>query len=292
MKSDMKMEVAEMTVAACGPVNLNLDLLEQVLSVPTHSQQEHQMVEFLMEHVRQRGSTRCGSIVSDQWNNVLIRKGDAEGVPCVAAHLDTVHSLRPVEIVEQDGLLFGVDERGERTGCGADDKAGVLVCLELLERFENIVVAFFAAEEIGCMGAKHAPASWFEDVGYVIEFDAPGAGLVSYTSSGTRLFANNGDFIQTAMPALQTHGLTRFQNHPYSDVMALRQRFSLSCLNLSCGFHNWHRSDEYLVIEEVEAAIKAGATLVEALGCRAYPFEDESGDLAEPVFEVTGLQLD
>jgi hypothetical protein len=43
-----------------------------------------------------------------------------------------------------------------------------------------------------------------------------------------RLFANNGEFIQTAMPALQTNGLTRFQHHPYSDVMALRQRFGFS----------------------------------------------------------------
>ena len=141
------------------------------------------------------------------------------------------------------------------------------------------------------MGAKHAPTSWFEDVGYVIEFDAPGAGLVSYTSSGTHLFANNGEFIQTALPALQGHGLTRFQHHPFSDVMALRQRFSFSCLNLSCGYHNWHRSDEFIVIEEVGAAINAGEALISALGCRAYPFAVEADAAAAPRFEVTGLQL-
>jgi tripeptide aminopeptidase len=142
-------------------------------------------VEFIVEHVRQRGSTRCGSIVTDKCNNLYIRKGQAEIVPCVAAHIDTVHPLRPVEIVQRDGVLFGVDERQQRTGIGADDKAGVYICLELLERFDDIAVALFAAEEIGCMGARHAPAAWFKDVGCVIEFDCQGSGLVSYTSGGT-----------------------------------------------------------------------------------------------------------
>jgi tripeptide aminopeptidase len=279
---------------AAGPAaghSIRLDLLKRLLAVPSYSRQEGQMVEFLVQHVRERGSARCGEIVTDEWHNVYIRKGNAGIVPCLAAHIDTVHPLRRVEIVEQDGVLVGFDEQGKRTGIGGDDKAGVFVCLELLEQFDDIAVALFAAEEIGCMGAKHAPASWFEDVGCLIEFDCPRRGLVSYTSSGTRLFANNGEFIQTATPALQTHGLTRLQHHPFSDVMALRQRFNFSCLNLSCGYHNWHRSDEYVVIEEVEAAINAGEALISALGGRAYPFAGETDEPAVPQFEVTGLQL-
>jgi len=270
---------------------MRLELLKQVLAVPTCSRQEQHMVAFLVEHVRQRGPARCGEIATDEWNNVFIRKGRADCYPCVAAHIDTVQPLRPVDIVEQDGKLIGFDERGQRTGIGADDKAGIFVCLELWERFDNIAVALFGAEEIGCMGAKHAPAAWFENVGCVLEFDCPGRGLVSYTSSGVRLFANDGEFIQTARPALQAHGLTRFQHHPFTDVMALRQRFDFSCLNLSCGYHNWHQPDEYVVIEEVEAAVEAGAALIQALGCRSYPFEAGANDSAAPQFEVTSLQL-
>lgn len=248
------------------------------------------MVEFLVERVRQRGSARCGGIVTDEWNNVFIRKGGTGTVPCVAAHIDTVHPLRPVEIVQRDGILFGLDENGQRTGIGADDKAGVYICLELLERFDDIAIALFAAEEVGCVGADHAPAAWFNDVGYVIEFDCPGYGLVSYTSSGTRLFANDGEFIQTAAPVMQAHGLTRWQNHPFTDVMVLRRRFDITSLNLSCGYHNWHRADEYVVVEEVEAALNAGEALIAALGCRSYPFDAGADDLVEPLFEVTGLQ--
>ncbi len=270
---------------------MNLDLLKQILAVPTCSRQEQRMVEFLVEHVRQRGVDRCGEIISDEWNNVFIRKGRVEHFPCVAAHIDTVQPLRCVEIIQKDGSLIGMDKQGQRTGIGGDDKAGVFVCLELLERFENIAVALFASEEIGCIGAKHAPATWFEDVGYIIEFDCPGRGLVSYTSSGERLFANDGEFIQTAAPVLQVHGLTRWQRHPFTDVMALRQRFDFSCLNLSCGYHNWHRSDEYVVVEEVEAAVNAGEALISALGSRSYPFAPGASDLAAPLYEVTGLQV-
>jgi len=269
---------------------MNLDLLKQLLAVPTCSRREDRMFAFLVHHIFGRKSVQWDDCVLDHRNNLLIRKGGPV-VPCVAAHIDTVHPLRPVEIVEQDGKLIGFDERGQRTGIGADDKAGIFVCLELWERFDNIAVAFFGCEELGCVGARNAPAAWFEGVGCVIEFDAPGAGLVSYTSGGERSFANGGEFITTAAPVLQAHGLTKFQHHPFTDVMALRQRFDFSCLNLSCGYHNWHRSDEYVVVEEVQAAVNAGQALIAALGCRSYPFAAGADDTATPKFEVTGLQL-
>jgi di/tripeptidase len=270
---------------------MRLNLLKQILAVPSCSRQEGRMVEFLVEHVRQRGASRCGEVTTDELNNVYIRKGSPEYLPCLAAHLDTVQPPRLVEVVQQDGTLLGVDEHGQRMGIGADDKAGVFICLELLERFDNIAVALFAAEEVGCVGAYHAPAAWFGDVGYVIEFDCPGHGLLSYTSSGTQLFANGGEFIRTARPVLDAHGLTRWQNHPFTDVMALRRRFDLSCLNLSCGYHNWHQSNEYLALDEVEAAVAAGADLVRALGCRRYPFGADDNEAALPLLGVTGLQL-
>jgi len=62
-------------------------------------------------------------------------------------------------------------------------------------------------------------------------------------------------------------------------------------LNLSCGYHNWHRSDEYIVIEEVEAAVSAGEALIAAVGNRAYPFDADADDPVTPKFEVTSLQL-
>jgi acetylornithine deacetylase/succinyl-diaminopimelate desuccinylase-like protein len=267
---------------------MRIHLLKRLLAVPSHSRHEGEMVDFLFDHVR--GAGLRGTCVTDDWNNVFVRKGDAEFLPCVAAHIDTVHLSQPANVAQEDGILFGLDDQGQRCGIGADDKAGVYICLELLERCDNIAVALFGSEEVGCHGAYHVPAEWFDDVGCFVEFDCPGRGLVSYTSGGTRLFANDGDFICAAEPVLRTHGLTSWQHHPFSDVMALRHRFGLSCLNLSCGYHNWHRPDEYVALDEVAAALAAGADLIDALGCRRYGF-GAGDDAASPAVEVTELRL-
>jgi hypothetical protein len=70
---------------------------------------------------------------------------------------------------------------------------------------------------------------------------------------------------------LEAHGLTRWQHHPFTDVMALRERFGFSCLNLSCGYYNWHRPDEYVALNEVEAAL-ASAVGPHHVGDRCLPF--------------------
>jgi hypothetical protein len=90
---------------------------------------------------------------------------------------------------------------------------------------------------------------------------------------------------------LNRHGLTRWQHHPFSDVMALRERFDFSCLNLSCGYHNWHRPDEYVALDEVEAALASAEDLLRVLGCRHYAFDADDGDAVSPLLEVTDLQL-
>src|SRR5439155_3750631 len=133
--------------------------------VPSPSRQEDQMVEFLTAHVQKGGKRLRGTCTRDGWNNVFIRKGDAEFYPCIAAHLDTVPGCCPAQVVQQDGTLVGLDAKGQRTGIGADDKAGVLVCLELLERIENIKVVLFGAEEHGSVGARNAAPNFFDDVG-------------------------------------------------------------------------------------------------------------------------------
>jgi tripeptide aminopeptidase len=270
---------------------MRVDLLKRILAVPTCSRQEVRMVEFLTAYVREGGERLRGRCWSDAHNNVYIVKGRADHYPCLAAHIDTVHPMTPVQIIQQDGMLVGFDQRGRRTGIGADDKAGVYICLELLERMDNVAVALFAAEEVGCQGAYAADAAFFEKVGCVVEFDCPAFGLLSYTSGGVRLFQNDGDFIQRAWPVLNRHGLTRWQHHPFSDVMALRERFDFSCLNLSCGYHNWHRPDEYVALDEVEAALASAEDLLRMLGCRHYAFDADDGDAVSPLLEVTDLQL-
>lgn len=266
---------------------MNMKLLTDLLSVPSYSGKEDAMVSFLLEHVTE-DQVKRGRVLRDEHNNVYIIKGDAEFYPCVAAHIDTVFPVRHTRIVKKNGVITGVNAKGDRCGIGGDCKTGIHVCLELLETFDNIKVVLFASEEVGCAGSMQALSRFFDDVGYCIEFDCPSFGLMSYTSGGARLFENYGPFIRTALGTLQSCGITRWQHHPFTDVMALRRRFGFSCLNIGSGYYNWHSAQEYVKVDDVRRAISAGMALITALGERHYPVSDLTGT---PPVTVTGLSV-
>ena len=267
---------------------MNLNLLKKLCAVPSRTYHEDQMVRFLMDLIVQGGDARFGHCWRDRHNNVFVIKGNAQFYPCVAAHIDTVHPLRTVHIQQEDDVLKA-EFRGKQVGFGADDKGGVYICLELLQKFENIAVAFFASEEFACQGSRKADLSFFTKVGYMLEFDCPSRGLFSYTCGGRRLFENDGQFIKTALPVLKQHGVVYWQNHPYTDVMAVRERTTLSCMNLSCGYYNWHDSHEYLRLSDTAASLKMAADLIEALDSLRYDFYRV--DNAPPLIEIGCLNV-
>lgn len=270
-------------------LRMNKRILMDLLAVPTSTHKEHAIVAWLVDYIRR--NIRNATVTTDEHRNVYVTKGDAKFSPCAVAHIDSVHSLEPVNIIEHNGCLFGLDAKGNRAGIGGDDKAGVYVCLRLLHYVNNIRVVLFAGEEQGCIGARQANPEFFAGVGWIMEFDCPSTGMASYTAGGMRLFANNGAFIKSANDILPHYGTTLWQHHPFTDVTALRQRFPISCLNLSCGYHNWHCRDEFVVIEEVERAVSVGGALVLALGNTRYEFPLNPKDPDEPVMEVTRLHV-
>lgn len=268
---------------------MNVPLLKQICAVPTQTFKEDQMVSFLTSLVNSDNG-RYGHCYADEHKNVFISKGNRKHKPCVAAHIDSVQPIRDVQILEHGGVLTAVRNR-KQVGFGADDKTGIFVCLELLQEFDNIAVAFFAAEELGCQGAAKADLSFFDGMGYMLEFDCPSRSLMSYTSSGTRLFENNGEFIQRALPTLQKHKV-EWQNHPYTDVMKVRHRTSLSCMNLASGYYNWHSSTEYIRLSDVQDAIDMAEELIPEIGWRRFDFTPSAEDKAsQPLMEIKPLRV-
>lgn len=268
---------------------MNVALLKDLLAVPTVSWCEHLMVDWLVSHVIR--NVKGATVTVDPYRNVYVVKGSAALSPCVAAHIDTVQFPRPVEIIQEGTRLVGnVD--GQQAGIGADDKAGVFVCLNMLSRFDDIRAVFFATEEVGCQGARRADPKFFDGVAYLIEYDCPSRNMLSYTAGGERLFANRGEFIRRAWPVLQKHGTTLWQHHPYTDVMEIRRRFPISCLNLSCGYYNWHADNEFVSLPDVELAIAQGAELIRILGShrQACPI-DLHDDADEPLVPVGHLHV-
>ncbi len=93
----------------------------------------------------------------DEIGNIYVTKGeisDQEFYPCVVAHTDTVHPIDSINIREEElkdskgNLSFSLkayNDEGNPTGIGGDDKCGVFACLQLLEEFDTIKVAFFVS---------------------------------------------------------------------------------------------------------------------------------------------------
>jgi hypothetical protein len=65
------------------------------------------------------------------------------------------------------------------------------------------------------------------------------------------------------------------QSHPYTDIMIIKQKSDVSCLNMSCGYYNMHTKNEFVCLYDVERAITAGLNLVKDLGLKKYEFKYE-----------------
>lgn len=260
----------------------DLEFLKQVLSVPTKSRQEGLMVEFLTNYLKEKNY----DFYLDAMSNIYVTKktsDDVEYFPCVVSHTDTVHSLDTINVVQEylpntQGeiklALKAYNNMDEPTGIGGDDKCGVFACLSLLEMVPNLKVAFFVSEEIGCVGSLQADKSFFENVGYAIQFDAPENWMVTQFCYGQTLFDDEGDFYQKCEPHLKEY-MPNFvlQSHPYTDVYSLRKRFDFSCINFSCGYYNYHTRNEYVVVEDLYNSILLGQKMIESLGNTLYPQE-------------------
>jgi len=258
-----------------------LQLLKDILSVPTKTHQEERLVAFLVDYFDRKEV----GLMKDDMGNLMVVKAEADfdgHFPCVVAHTDTVHSIdsdyidiktvqRPNTCGDMRTALTGFHPgTGEPSGCGGDDKAGVFVCLQLFELFDNIKLFFPVAEETGCHGSKAVDSQWFDDVGYIIQFDSPTNNTMSRTLMGRTLYDDQSGFSSTVMGLITEHGITEHQAHPYTDVATLGERFELQCLNLAAGYYKMHRAEEYVIIDDVVNAIALGTRLITTLGEKQY----------------------
>ena len=253
--------------------------LKNILSVPTYTWEEDQLIEYVTNILDKKGY----EYYVDNLGSIYITKGKSNHYPCLVAHLDSVHKIKDYKVVEELQLnaqgekkpsLVGYDlVSGERCGVGGDDKAGVFICLELLDKFDNIKAFFPVAEEIGCEGSKAADESFFTDVGYAVQFDSTENNTMSKTLLGVKLYEEGGEFINKCENLILEHGISEWRHHPYTDTMVLKEKFDFSCLNFAAGYYGWHSSTEYVVIEDVQNAINLGEKVITELGNKKYPYK-------------------
>tara|TARA_R110002051_G_C8691737_1_gene493151 strand:- start:686 stop:1507 length:822 start_codon:yes stop_codon:yes gene_type:complete len=256
-----------------------LHKLKNLLSVPTHTWKEDRLIEHVINYISSIGMV---NYYQDGLGSLYITKGDSSTYPCLVAHLDSVHDITEMEVIEEQlpnaqgdlklSLKAYDKEDGLPTGIGGDDKAGVFICLQLLEKLDSCKVFLPVAEETGCNGSKEADPEFFKDVGYAIQFDSTENDTMSKTLMGVKLYEEKSDFFDSVKDIILEHGFTKWLNHPYTDTMMLKKKFNFPCLNFAAGYYNYHTSNEYVVIEDVENAINLGLKVVNTLGNKKYEF--------------------
>jgi tripeptide aminopeptidase len=270
---------------------MNLNKFKELLSVPSKTYQEDMMVKYLLDELSQMEGI---TVVCDEHKNIYVTKGtldEGEYYPMFIAHTDTVHNIVDEIIVKEEYLLrpytYGKDFGNEQvlclkaydkddrpTGIGGDDKCGIFICLELLKQLDKVKIALFVSEETGCHGSKMVNQEFLKDVGYCTQYDAPGDHLISYSCMGTVLFDEESEFFKLAYRSISDGFGNEMlvQSHPYTDIMMIKQKSDLSCINMSCGYYNMHTSNEFISLYDVERAIIAGKNMVTNLGYKKYEF--------------------
>jgi len=263
-----------------------LERLKGILEVPTFFNREHQLLRYLIGYLKNTNYTYEIDIAG----NLYITKGIADTYPCVCAHTDSVHEHTDITIheVTYKNKLRLIGKRAStnaQCGIGADDKAGVFVCMELLEQLPILKVALFAGEEFGCVGSQNSDAKFFNNVGYVMEFDCPGSADVTHYCNGVQLFDENGEFYSVVKPILtEAMGVEpKLHRHPYTDVWPLKRNYPVSCINIATGYYKYHTQNEYVIVDDVFNAVTMGKSCIEKLGNQAYIF-------SPPVNEITDYE--
>lgn len=231
-----------------------MNLLQQLYKISCKSGMEDQMRSFILDHLRDVDL----DIKTDDIGNVFITKGLAMSYPCVAAHLDEIHSPCQRETVIDGDIIYTVDRLWNRVGCGADDKNGLWVIMNLLYSEPVLKVALFVQEErdgelAGCRGASVCDLSFFSDVKFILECDRKGSSDVVYIGKGETCLCDF-DFIPEHLLQIYHYEMVRGGK---TDVVELKMRgLGIPVCNISCGYYNAHKNSEYTKFSELQNCLE------------------------------------
>ena len=221
-------------------------LLLDLCKIQSKSKQSQAMEDFLITYCQVKGY----EVETDSHRNIYVTKGEADIYPCMVAHTDTVHDIEEGYKVYLGGdKIFGFNIlTGNQMGVGGDDKVGLWVTLKLLDKFPEMKAVFFADEEIGCIGSHNADLEFFNNVGFVLQCDRKGNSDFVNNINGSQIFGET--FKEAISPTLKKFKY-KITNGGSTDVGALRKKLPICMANMSCGYYNPHRDNEYISLKDV-----------------------------------------
>ncbi len=228
----------------------------------------------MKEYVRQFAEARSIDVMEDKKGNLYLTKGRSDDYyPCLVNHMDTMQTRQGPYVDRHERLPLKervVDGHTELyvegMGIGADDKLGCAIALALVDQLPVVKAVFFVEEEKkpGMLGSKELDVKWFNDVAFCLSFDSPERNRSAKTCEGEKLFTDQ-FFNEVLKPVCDRHEITSFRDEPFTDIVQIRQKTSIMCYNVGNGGRNPHWIDEYLIVEDAQAAYAFGKDLLESM---------------------------
>ena len=180
----------------------------------------------------------------------IILKKDNKVKPMLCVHLDTIntHSKCGDKLPETEIINFGEGFMLKPTtnySClGADDRAGVYMVLEHYEELlDKYHIGVFCDEEIGGYGSYELTE--LTDVSCFIGLDREGSMEVATYGY------NNRELIELFV----SRGFKQMRGS-FTDASVLAKTLNKPCVNLSVGYYNQHRDNEYVLFKDMEDTLK------------------------------------
>lgn len=233
-----------------------LATLLALYSIHSPSRKETNLLDFISVRLAEIG-VDCEKDKYGQIYHVSL------GQPLLCAHTDQVQKQSPSRsAIKVEGEIISAPN----FGLGADDKNGVWIILEVIERCvrdKKPVPSFiFSVEEETCSGRA---TECFKEHFAELEVPTPFALVLDRRNGGDIIGTGNGYCSEEFENLVSCYGKP-FGYEPtigaYSDANGL-SRF-LNVVNLSVGYHNPHTTEEYTVISELENALNFTLRLLEA----------------------------
>jgi len=188
--------------------------------------------------------------IKDPYDNLYWIIGDSNTLFC--AHLDTIgQSSVDVVHVEEGNMI----KTNGKTILGADDKAGVVIMLEMIEKQVPGFYLFTIGEEKACVGSSKLSYKLdkkmdpkFKNIQKIIAFDR--AGYNSVITHQMQQKSCSDEFADALIDELNKLGF-KYQKDPhgwYCDSAEFADLFP-ECTNISVGYFDQHSNNERQDIE-------------------------------------------
>lgn len=181
----------------------------------------------------------------------------------LVAHLDTVYYELPTkeEIIITEYII------SSPFGIGGDDRCGIYMINEIIERGYRPYVLFTTDEEIGCLGTKtfikDRHDSYMNNLKYIIELDRRGIDDAVFYDCPNQKFI---DYITS-----NYHW--RYNEGTYSDISHICPHFDIAGVNLSVGYFEQHKTKEYIDFNVTNRNIEIVIKMLEdAFNINLFPY--------------------